>query len=47
MIDNYSEFRKSYLPVQKYSFEILQIQKYLVFQFQISGRWKKKHHRIL
>lgn len=29
------------LPVQKYSFEILQIQKYPVFQFQIPGHWGK------
>lgn len=36
--------KQSYLPVQKYSFEILQIQKYPVFQFQISDRWKKKNN---
>lgn len=35
----------SFLPVQKYSFEILQIQKYPEFQFQISGRWKKKNKK--
>lgn len=31
-----------HLPVQKYSFEILQIQKYLTLQFQTPGHWGKK-----
>lgn len=31
-----------HLPVQKYSFEILQIQKYLILQFQTPGHWGKK-----
>lgn len=32
----------NHIPVQKYSFEILQIQKYPALQFQIPGHWEKK-----
>jgi len=34
--------KHSHLPVRKYSFEILQIQKYPVLQFQIPGHWERK-----
>lgn len=39
--------KHSHLPVRKYSFEILQIQKYPVLQFQIPGHYGKKILQIL